>query len=159
MFHVKQYIVRREARHMNLTIREARPEDYISIYELIKNELGYQQLDYDKLLARLEIMEQDDKHLTVVAITGGSVAGFVGFLRGIAYNIDGEWITIIAFAVLEELQNKGIGSQLLKWVEDYALDRNIRVFEVSSNMRRLDAHAFYEKNGYTRTSYSFKKTL
>ena len=144
---------------MQLTIREAKADDNMSIYELIKNELGYQQLDYEKLLDRLEAMEQDDKHLTIVAVAGGRVVGFIGILRGIAYNIVGEYIQIVAFAVVDDLQNKGIGTQLLNWVENYALDRNIRVFEVSSNMRRLDAHSFYEKNGYTRTSYSFKKTL
>jgi GNAT superfamily N-acetyltransferase len=57
------------------------------------------------------------------------------------------------------MQGKGVGSQLLKWVEDYALERGIHTLCVASNLRRPGAHAFYERNGYDKTSYSFKRIL
>lgn len=142
---------------MQIIIREVREDDYLSIGNLIKNELGYNDLNFVRLFDRLQIMKSDDKYMTVIAEYESKVVGFIGFYRGIAYNFDGEFIQIIALAVSYEHQNKGIGSKLLKWVEDYAIKHGIRSFGVNSGLQRTDAHAFYEHNGYLKKSYGFIK--
>ena len=144
---------------MQMLIRKSQDEDNISIGNLINEELGYKDLNYEKLLNRLQKMKSDDKHLTVVAEIEGKVIGFIGFYKGIAYNYDGEYIQIIALAVKKEYQNRGIGSQLLKWVEDYAIGHNIRSFGLNSGLHRTEAHSFYENNGYLRKSYGFVKEI
>jgi Predicted acetyltransferase len=144
---------------VQITIREAKVDDYLSIGNLIKNELGYQELDFGELFIRLQKMKSDDKHLTIVAESEDTIIGFIGFYKGIAYNYDGEYIQIIALAVAEEHQNKGIGSKLLRWVEDYAIQHGIRSFGVNSGLKRAEAHAFYEHNGYLKKSYGFVKEI
>ena len=144
---------------MQLTIRKAEPDDYLSIHALICNELGYAQTDYDKLCSRLEIMGSDSKYTTTVAESDGRVVGFIGLCRCIVYNVDGEYMQITALAVLEELQNKGVGSQLLRWAEDYALSVGVKNVVLTSRFHRTAAHAFYEGNGYEKKSYAFKKDL
>ena len=142
---------------MQINIRKAESVDYISIGSLIKDELGYQHLDMDKLFDRLDIMEADDKHLMVVAEIGNQVIGFIGIYKGIAYNYDGEYIQIIALAVLATHQSRGVGSQLLKWVEDYAEKQGIRSFGVNSGLLREKAHIFYERNGYIKRALALPK--
>jgi len=144
---------------MQIIIREAQAEDYLSIGYLIKDELGYKDLNFEKLFERLQIMKSSDKHLTIVAENDCKIVGFLGFYKGIAYNYDGEYIQIIAFAVYKEHQNKGIGSTLLRWIEDYAINHGIRSFGVNSGLKRADAHAFYEHNGYLKKSYGFAKDI
>jgi len=143
----------------NITIQEAESKHYSSIHGLIINELGYDQLDFEELIIRLELMKADDKYLTVVAEMEGRVVGFVGLYKGIAYNIDGEYLQISALAVLKDRQNKGIGKRILKWVEEYAANNDIQNIVLTSRLHRTDAHAFYEKNGYEKKSYGFKKYL
>jgi len=144
---------------MRLDIRQARTEDNMPIFELIKNELGYPQVDYKKLCARLENIEADARHLTVIAEADGQVAGFIGIYIGIAYNYDNEFIQITALAVRKDLQNRGIGSGLLKWVEDYAAKNNIQILKLTSRLHRVEAHAFYERNNYEKKSYGYSKEI
>ena len=77
---------------MQINIREVQPADYRSIGELIKNELGYPQVDAEKLYTRLDKMKSDDKHLTIIAEMEGKVVGFAGVYRGIAYNVEREYM-------------------------------------------------------------------
>ena len=79
--------------------------------------------------------------------------------RGLAYNVVGEYIQITALAVLNDLQNKGIGGQLLKWAEEYAFNNDIHRIVLTSRSHRTGAHAFYKSNGYVMKSYGFKKEL
>lgn len=144
---------------MMVTIRQAEKDDYFSIFKLIKNELGYENLNQEKLYERLEKMQSDEDHYTVIAETNKQVVGFMGFFTGIAYNYDGEYIQIIALAVLKEFQGRGIGSELLKWLEEFAINKNINSFGVNSGLQRIDTHKFYEKNNYTKRSYSFSKDI
>lgn len=81
---------------MLTTIRESEEDDHSSITNLIKNELGYKDLNVDKLYDRLRQMKLGNKYLTIVAENEGHVVGFVGIYKGIAYNYDGEYIQIIA---------------------------------------------------------------
>ena len=144
---------------MQVNIREACSDDYLSIFSLIKNELGYEYTDYDKLCIRLELMRADDSYLTVVAECDGDIVGFLGLHRVIAYNIVNESMHITALAVFNNLQGKGVGSQLLRWAEEYAINNGIRNVVLTSRLHRAGAHAFYEANGFERKSYGFKKEL
>jgi predicted N-acetyltransferase YhbS len=141
------------------SIREAQPDDYRSIWELIKNDLGYPQTDFEKLCHRLDLMKAEDRHQTVVAVAGGEVVGFMGMYRYIAYNYDGDYLQIVALAVAGEKQNTGIGTQLLGWAERYALKNDIHAIVLTSRLHRVEAHAFYERKGYVKGSYGFRKDI
>ena len=144
---------------MTVTVREATPLDHSVIFDLIRNELGYQALDKAKFLQRMALMETDANYVTIVAETGNGVVGFLGLHRSIAYNLDGAYIQITALAVSEHMQNQGIGKQLLAWAEAYCRINDIHKLTLNSNMRRLAAHAFYERNGYMKSSYAFYKDI
>jgi len=66
---------------------------------------------------------------------------------------------IIALAASKEHQNQGIGSALLKYAEDFAVSRGVTAFALSSGLKRLEAHMFYERNGYDKRSYGFGKDI
>jgi len=144
---------------MQVNIREAVSDDYMSIFGLIKNELGYGHLDYDKLCVRLEEMKANDSYLTIVAELDGRVVGFIGFDIGLTYNYESERIYILALAVAKEHQRQGIGARLSRWVEDYATGNGIRIIVLTSRFQRTGAHAFYEQNGYSKKSFGFYKEL
>jgi GNAT superfamily N-acetyltransferase len=66
---------------------------------------------------------------------------------------------IIAMAVKAEIQNKGIGTKLIHKTENYAREKGCYSIGVCSGLKRTDAHAFYERNGYDKGSYAFAKWL
>lgn len=59
----------------------------------------------------------------------------------------------------ETARGQGIGRALVTAAEAYFAERGCSLVEVTSNKRRTDAHAFYERLGYERTSERFAKPL
>lgn len=55
---------------------------------------------------------------------------------------------IIALAVLPEWQNRGVGSALVRALEEHAKRSGAGYVRVNSRMERKNAHSFYEYLGY-----------
>jgi len=144
---------------VDLIIRDAFKSDYDSVFSLICNELGYAGLDFDKFNERMDRFSVDSSMTTMVADYEGCIVGFIGVQIERAYTLENSAILIMALAVKSEFQGKGVGSRLLEWLDDFANRNQISLIAVSSNLRRLDAHAFYESRGFSKTSYKFKKQL
>ena len=144
---------------MNISIREACEGDYLAIGSLIKHELGYNDIDLSSLFDRLSAIKSEKNHMTYVAVIDTQVVGFIGLLKYITYELENGYIRILAMAVSQEQQSLGIGSRLLRQAEQFAAENSIDHIMVTSNLKRHDAHIFYEKNGYVKKSYGFFLTL
>ena len=144
-----------------LHIREAAKGDFAAIYMLMKNELGYPDLDEAEAMKRLEYFSLSKDWATFVADIDDEVVGFVGVMKGMAYTTDGYYTQIMALAVSEKSRRSGVGAALVKRAEEWSLSVGIEDISVSSNERRLDAHAFYSSMGYQqyKKSLLFIKTL
>lgn len=64
-----------------------------------------------------------------------------------------------AVVVDETARGRGIGTSLIKAAESYLASRGCAMIEVTSNKKRTDAHAFYERLGYAATSFRFAKAI
>ena len=144
---------------MDVFIREAQEGDYLAIGNLIKHELGYGDIDFTSLFDRLRRISSDDNYMTFVAVMDTQVVGFIGLLKYITYELDNGYLRILAMAVSQEQQNKGIGSELLRQAEQFAAENNIAHIMLTSRLNRLAAHIFYEHNDYVKKSYGFSKTI
>lgn len=59
----------------------------------------------------------------------------------------------------KEYRSKGYGKMMLEYLFDYAKTGMCQNVVLSSGFAREDAHRFYEKNGFIKTSYQFLRTL
>jgi len=141
-----------------MIISDCKCENISVIYELLKNELG-KNVSVETLENRIDKMLGDSNYKIFVAETDNETVGFIGVHFGLAFEIDGKVMRIIALAVKEEYQNKGIGTALVKAAEEYAKDNGVTVIGVNSGLQRLTAHSFYEKQGFYKKGYSFIKPL
>ena len=66
---------------------------------------------------------------------------------------------LTSFCVEENFRNKNIGAQFLKFIEDFCVENKYLKIELTSNVRRTNAHRFYESNGYIFASKRFYKEL
>jgi GNAT superfamily N-acetyltransferase len=57
------------------------------------------------------------------------------------------------------LRGRGVGKALVAAAEAELKGTGCGLLEVTSNLRRADAHAFYERLGYERTSLRLAKTV
>lgn len=66
---------------------------------------------------------------------------------------------LTSFCVDEQYRNQQVGTKFLFFLEAFCKNNQLQRIELTSHVRRLDAHRFYEKNGYTFTSKRFYKEL
>lgn len=66
---------------------------------------------------------------------------------------------ISALVIDARHRNKGLGRAIVDAAEQMFRDAGCGTVEVTSNLRRTDAHAFYARLGYELTSARFMKSL
>ncbi len=141
-----------------MIVKEFQRENLSGVYELLKTELG-KNVSEKTLQIRIDKMLLDENYKIFVAEAEGKTVGFIGLNSGLAFEIDGKVMRIIALAVKEEYQHSGIGTMLIKAAEEYAYENGVTVIGVNSGLPRLIAHKFYEKQGFFKKGYSFIKPL
>jgi GNAT superfamily N-acetyltransferase len=130
-------------------IRRAVPSDSPALARLI-GQLGY-EVTSDEVAGRLGGMEADGRAV-LVAESGGRVVGCLStsVMRVIHRPAP---IGRISMMVVEEgLRGRGIGAMLVAAAEAHLLQQGCQLVEVTSNLARERAHAFYERLGYEKTS-------
>ncbi|MDA1758908.1 GNAT family N-acetyltransferase [Bacillus cereus] len=59
----------------------------------------------------------------------------------------------------DEHRSKGHGNVLLSYIENWGKENGCESIVLTSAFARIDAHRFYEREGYDKVSYSFLKEL
>jgi ribosomal protein S18 acetylase RimI-like enzyme len=124
---------------------------------LLVSDLGY-PTSAGQMRQRLVAIIGDDDYETLVARDDGIVVGFIGTRVGHLYEADDQYGQIMVLAVTVRRQRSGIGRMLMKAAESSLAKRGARILVVTSGNQRADAHAFYERCGYTFTGRRYKKS-
>lgn len=141
-----------------MIFREFDCDDILEICELINCELGYNAAEND-LSLRIKQMQDDKNYCIFVAENNNEVIAFIGIHIGLAFEYLGKIARIIAFAVKREYQRQGVGTKLLQTAESYLKEAHVELIAVNSGLHRIEAHRFYEKQGFYKKGYSFAKTI
>ena len=138
-----------------LVIRDARPKDMDALAALMVA-LGYEVTVAD-VRKRFPAFRKDG-HAAIVADRGGVIGVLTtGFMTVLHRPRPVGRISMMVVA--EEARGQGIGAALVAEAEARLRAAGCGMIEVTSNAKRLRAHAFYERLGYARTSYRFSKQL
>jgi predicted N-acetyltransferase YhbS len=143
---------------MAVTIRAAQLSDAEAIAALTI-QLGY-RVDASGVADRLSRQLTRTDQRVLVADSGGRVIGWIHMVA--TEYIDSPAFVLIAGLVVDRTsRHQGIGRQLVAQAEEWASRQGCSVVRLSSNTRRTEAHAFYERAGYAnvKTQYSFAKAL
>ena len=123
----------------------------------LMSELGYPTTSQE-IAARIARMPAESHH-TLVAEISGSLVGFIGLAILPVYEHPHPIGLIIAMAVDPGHQGKGVGKSLLAAAENHFRTQGVTDCRVNSGLHRVDAHRFYEANGYGKTGYRLRKLL
>ncbi len=147
-------------------IRDARPDDLSAVVGLHAADAVGGHGDvwteetrplYEAALRRL--VDHPD-HAVFVAEHEGAVVG--SFILSILPGLTGRGAVhaeLRSVQVRAELRSLGIGARMVAHAEAEARRRGASVIELTSNLKRLDAHRFYERLGYAKSHAGFKKRL
>jgi GNAT superfamily N-acetyltransferase len=137
-------------------LRDARPSDAPRLVELIRylgHEIGEQAVR--KNLGTLRKLAETP----LLATLDKSVVGLCGIHKTVTVHRDAPLGRLTILVVAKEAQGHGIGRMLVEEAERRLRKAGCKMAEVTSNDRRVEAHAFYRHLGYERTSLRFVKTL
>lgn len=144
---------------MDFTIREFIPDDYVDIYRLNREELGYEyplEATKEKLL-RLNVSNSDKIY---VALIGDEIAGYI---HASDYDVTyaPHMKNIMGIAVSGKYRRRGVGRALLESVETWAKETGAKGVRLVSGEARTDAHTFYHNCGYVgeKKQLNLKKML
>ena len=141
---------------MDLTIRDARPEDADAIAGLL-TQLGYPS-EAETVEGRLDRLQVVGDRI-VVAELDERVVGLAHLQVSPAIERDRPAAKLGALVVDEAHRGHGIGRALVEAAEAEARLRGCELLFLTTADRRDDAHAFYESLGLELTGRRYGRTL
>ena len=119
-------------------LRDLQETDVNAICEINQEALGY-SFSPEETASQLARLSQDSHHF------------LLGYVHAEVYEslYSKAGFNILGLAVLPQAQGQGIGKSLLNGLEEEAKRRGYEFIRLNSANHRLEAHAFYEKVGYT----------
>lgn len=136
-----------------MQIRKINKDDCDTIYKFIVDleQTSFDRKTFDSIFNK-NINAPDNIYL--IALNPEPVGFLTCHIQGLLHHcgLIGE---IQEMYVTKESRNLGIGKLLLDKVKEIASERQVLQLEVVSNVKRIDAHRFYETQGFTHTSKKF----
>ena len=140
-----------------ISVREATEADAARCASLLA-ELGYSS-EESEVRHRLAGSLARSSSRTLVAQSNAEVVGCLT-AELVPYFPNGSTVCrVTAVVVSATHRNGGVGETLLAAAAEFARDHRCSGVEVTSAEHRVDAHRFYERLGFSRTSFRFFRPL
>ena len=140
-------------------IRNIKIEDAEAIQRICNISLGY-SVSVETVMRQIQKLSEDVNHHYVYVYEDEELQTVVGFVHDESlYSYAG--LNILGLAVLPEFQGKGIGRELMHYLEVNAKNDSVSFVRLNSADYRVEAHKFYEGIGYVcdKTQKRFMKRL
>jgi GNAT superfamily N-acetyltransferase len=129
-----------------MLLRDALIEDFKEIHTL-SSQLGYaypSNLLKNKLK---KILTYKDHKIIVAEADNNKV---VGYVHGQIYELlyFDRVVNILGIVIDKKYRGKGYGKRLMEKIEEWAKENNCNGIRLTSNVKRKEAHLFYENMGY-----------
>ena len=143
-------------------IRNIKIQDTKSIQRICEVSLGY-SVSIETVMSQIQKLSEDVKHHYIYVYEDEELQKVVGFVHAEVYESLYSYagLNILGLAVLPEFQGKGIGRELMHYLEVNAKNDSVSFVRLNSADYRLEAHKFYESIGYVcdKTQKRFMKRL
>lgn len=139
-------------------LRPATADDARVVYGLIC-ELKQAEFDREAFRAGFLANLQDRNMRYQLAGLNGEIVGMIGL--HLQFHLHhARWIgEIQELVVMPQARGLKVGCRLLAWAEDVARQAGAELTELSTSVKRVDAHRFYLREGYAQSHFRFTKPL
>jgi PhnO protein len=141
-----------------LEFRRATLADSDAVYALIC-ELKQAEFNRQAFNVGFAANLEDHNLCYQLALLNGDVVGMISLhLQFHLHHVN--WVgEIQELVVMPAARGHGVGSKLLAWAEEQARIAGAELTELSTSAKRLDAHRFYQREGYQNTHFRFTKPV
>jgi GNAT superfamily N-acetyltransferase len=148
---------------MKYSFRKAKIEDINQIWDILQGAILRRKKDgsdqWQNGYPNPTVIKNDlEKDIGYVLTNGNEIIGYCAILINDepAYaNIKGKWLTDGDFvvyhrvAISENYSGRGLAQKMLKYIDDFALDNNIKSIRVDTNFDNVGMLKTLDKTGYT----------
>ncbi|ASA57705.1 GNAT family N-acetyltransferase [Vibrio gazogenes] len=140
-----------------LDIKEPTLSDAPAIVALLAS-LGYPETEAF-IEKRMTQLLSHDNDVLLIAVKEHEIIGVIAlhFIPQLA--LPGDFCRISYFCISETSRGEGVGTMLESHAVDIAKARGCDRIEVHCHARRVDAHRFYDQNGYVESPKYLVKLL
>ena len=148
-----------EVKKVKIIIRKVRVEDAKFISEL-SLELCHVMTENEAKERLAKIIKRRDQVIFVAEHVGERVLGYA-YVVLIYELLNGNQARLEGLIVDDVARGMGLGQKLMKSVEAWAKKKGSKTLKFVSNIKRIEAHGFYEKISYEKSKIQqqFKKEL
>jgi len=141
-----------------LELRRATIADSDAVYTLIC-ELKQAEFNRQAFNVGFAANLEDHNLCYQLAELDGEVVGMVSLhMQFHLHHVN--WVgEIQELVVMPKARGYGVGSKLLTWAEETARIAGAELTELSTSVKRHDAHRFYQREGYQQTHFRFTKAV
>ena len=143
-------------------IRKIKIEDAEAVQRLCNISLGY-SVSVEIVMRQIQKLSEDVNHHYIYVYEDEELQKVVGFVHAEVYESLYSYagLNILGLAVLPEFQGKGIGKELMHYLEVNAKNDSVSFVRLNSADYRVESHKFYESIGYVcdKTQKRFMKRL
>ncbi len=141
-----------------MKIRKLESNDIEQSYKLL-NELYHNEIEYDIFVFKYNNSLKDNNFYGIVAEENGIILGVL-ISRVINRLVKSKNILFVDdLIVSKDRRSKGIGNLLLQNAISFAKEQNCGTIELKSYINNEKSHKLYEKIGFKKLHYAFKKNL
>ena len=131
---------------MNITTREMTEKDAAAVNSLSK-QLGY-PLSIEQTLQNIKAILKSKDHAAFVAEYEYKIVGWIGAAQAIMIEVMPH-CEINGLVIDEHHRGMGIGKLLIDRVKQWAKEKGNDKIGLRCNVKRTEAHLFYERLGFT----------
>ena len=139
-----------------MIIRDAASSDAAAIADLAA-EIGF-AMPVERVAERFRLLDDAGETPLVAEQVGSVLACLTWHVTPVLHRLTPVG-RITMLVVTSRFRSRGIGRALVEAAEARLLERGCSLVEVTSNLRLIDAHRFYERLGYEQTSLRFAKQV
>ncbi|MFZ5443086.1 MAG: GNAT family N-acetyltransferase [Myxococcota bacterium] len=116
--------------------------------------------DDPRYLAAWDAVSADPHQHLLVAELEGEVVGMLQLTRTPGLSRAGAWrATLESVRIRADLRGRGYGGQLIAYAIEVAREHGCRLVQLTSDVRRTEAHRFYGRLGFKASHTGFKLEL
>lgn len=139
-------------------IRAANIDDLERV-KLLVEELEEQVFDYEIFSGIFDRNLQDKNVHYFVAEVDDTIVGFMSLFESTPLHHCYKIAELQELIINHKYRGLHIGEAFIKIAFELGVDNDWTQIELSSHMKRLKAHSFYMRNGFTRRHFKFVKVL
>jgi GNAT superfamily N-acetyltransferase len=141
-------------------IRQVIDKDFIRVTELLHQLWPEKQMEYEQMRKVIRRYIKESNYEVYGYEEKGTLLGIITISFRWALFYEGKVATIEELIVDRAHQRKSVGRKLVRFAEEMITKkRDVKGIELSSDLRRKETHRFWEKCGYPRMAFQFRKEV